>query len=327
MEYDVNISAAEYLSTLYKESMAECEKQAKLKETPADIVRREEIKNTLDKAESLIKLGILCEEAVSEYHYLDSEISAKKLLIKRLYGIEAGDLSLIALNNAKENYTISFSAFIQNETENLNAKKEEFELECREKLDGVHNDETEKISAIENEISVIKQESDKEFLREQEEYDYSLQRSRKAAKDVRAAVVAERENELHLREKKAEADKEECINRIAEIDAMQKAVDEIPLRLEEARKRGAEKEAGVISKSFAYARELEDADHKHKLQSVQSQYENLKAKYEQICAEILDINERLDKCNAESRKLTSDTVRSIGGINILNAERKNRVES
>ena len=185
----------------------------------------------------------------------------------------------------------------------------------------IKNETKEKVASINSEIESLEIGFKKEFEREQTEYDYMLSRTRKNEKEKRALLVAERENDLHEKEVAKEKEKEDCINRIAEIDLMQKRAESIQKLLDEARSKGAEKEAVILSRTYAYNKELTENDHRYKVEALKAKYDSLKAKYDQVCNEIQDINSKLDQCNAEGRKLTSDTVRSIGGINILNSER------
>ena len=53
----------------------------------------------------------------------------------------------------------------------------------------------------------------------------------------------------------------------------------------------------------------------------------LMKKHTELSDEISDLSSRLDQCNAESRRLTGDTVRYVGGINILNSDARPHGES
>ena len=321
MSYDVTIPAAEYLAKLYADSFEKCVSADKLMETPTDIAKAERKKETARKAEELLKLDILNKESVFEYYYLEEEIRSKTELISKLYGIEADPGSYRALCEARGEYETEYEQAVSEEAANASNAREKILTEYKSQVDETNEAAKKEVLRLEEEIKELQDESDREFEREAAEYEYNLARARKSARDKRAALVADREGELHSRELAAEQEKEECIERIAGIDKMQDEADSIPELLEKARANGAEEEQHILEKSFAYARELDEADQKHRIHAIQTEYDSLKIKYDLLCEEIQDINTRLEQCNAESRKLTSDTVRSIGGINILNSER------
>lgn len=324
--FETNKIAAEYLADSYSVSLEKCQKEAKLSETPIEVAIRENAAASLQKAENIIKMGILSEEALSEYHRLEKEITEKKAYLKKLYGIEAGELSLKALDEAILRYTDEYKAALDKENEETAFSLQTLEEDFLTQKENIKTQKEKAMSEIEIEIDNLNSSFNKEFAREQAEYEYNLARSRKSVKDERASLVSEREQKLKDRETLAEKEKEDCIGRIAEIDAMEKEVENIDAVIADARNRGAEEEEKILNKSFQYQKELDDSDHKHDVQALKAKYDNLKIKYDQLCAEIHDINSRLDQCNVESRKLTSDTVRSIGGINILNPDRNNRAE-
>lgn len=324
--FDTNKTSAQYLADIYKVKIEKCEEEARLRETPIEVAIKEANDASLKKAEEIIKLGILSDEALSEYNYLENAIFDKKKYLKKLYGIDAINLSLQALDEAEADYTHEFITAIEKEDEEykttLNLLEEDFikkkeEIEVRKK---------EELTGIENEIELLNTSFQQEFEREQAEYEYDIERKRKISKEKREELVSEREHNLKNKETQAIKEKDDCISRIAEIDAMEKDVENIKNVIEQSKASGAEEEERILTKSFQYQKELNESDHKHEVQKLKTRYENLLAKYDKLCQEIQDINTRLDQCNIESRKLTSDTVRSIGGINILNSDRKNRSE-
>ena len=321
MSYDVTIPAAKYLSELFAGSLEKCVIENKLMETPADVAKAERERESIRKAEELLKHDILNKESISEYYYLEEEIKSKSELISKLYGIEAAPGYYRALCVAREEYEDQYRQAVSEEAANFSSEQEKILSDYDARINEANESANEEVLRLENEIQTMQTEAHRELEREAAEYDYNLARTRKSAKDKRAAFVADREGELHSRELAAEQEKEECIELIARIDKMQDEVDSIPELLEQAKRKGAEEEQQILEKSFAYARELDEADQKHKIQGIQTEYNSLKEKYDLLCEEIQDINTRLEQCNAESRKLTSDTVRSIGGINILNSER------
>ena len=103
---------------------------------------------------------------------------------------------------------------------------------------------------------------------------------------------------------------------------MQEEVEAIPLKIEAAQREGAAEKARLLNKAYQYEAELENKNGELKRASLETEYEHLLKKYEAVKGETAELSKRLEQCNMESRKLTSDTVRFIGGINILNADNR-----
>ncbi|MDE6730252.1 MAG: hypothetical protein K2J71_05700, partial [Oscillospiraceae bacterium] len=80
------------------------------------------------------------------------------------------------------------------------------------------------------------------------------------------------------------------------------------------------KEEKELNKDYGYHKMLDEKDNQNKIQELQAELDRFEQKYNALLAEKNELSEKLDQCNAESRRLTSDTVKSIGGINILNAD-------
>ena len=122
------------------------------------------------------------------------------------------------------------------------------------------------------------------------------------------------------REKETKERKEECEKRLEEIELLEEKVEDIPAKVEEAGKEGAREREFLINKANKYQTELSNKTEELRIGSLQTEYDRLLKKYEALEQDAANLSKRLDQCNMESRKLTSDTVRFIGGINILNPD-------
>ena len=129
--FDMEITAADYMSELYDKCYEICDSDARMMETPADFAMKEEKANIKKRALELLELGILDEEAVGEYYSLESEIHTKKDNIKKLYGIEVSDMSLKALAEAKKEYSeahiVSVNKLSESSTEHMQELQENYD--------------------------------------------------------------------------------------------------------------------------------------------------------------------------------------------------------
>jgi len=320
MTLDNTKSAKDYISESYAQELAAIQAKAKLLETPASIMKKEQTEKTFALAEAVMKRDILSEEVTGGYTELLNNINAKKEELKKLYGIEADTDGLQAVKNAEK---IVSAQFVQELSQNDESFQEELKLardEAQEALDAKTKENDEKVSEIYQKDNDTIKNYQQESQREKEEYDYNLKRTRKQEKEERARVIAERQKALQLKEQEAADAKQECTDKLAEIEDMKLKVDNIPAELESARAEGAAAKEKEVNKDYGYHKWMADKENQTRISELQDEFDALQKKYQALCQEKDALSAKLDKCNAESRQLTSDTVRSIGGINILNTD-------
>lgn len=323
MNLDNNKSAKEYILEAYLQELQAIQEKSKLLETPTDIVEKEKLENTLQLAEEVLSMNILNSDITNEYTQLNEKIKCKKDNIFKLYGIEVTNASLQAIKNAYTTVANGLAEYIQNE-------KEEFEKTQKEELDEVmdtisQNADTtsEKVKAIYDEISEKTNSNKIEAQREQAEYDYTLKRSRKQNKEEREKIVLDRKNELQLKEDDIQKQKQQCLDKLQEIEDLQTKVDSIPTLIETAKLEGATAKEKELGKDYGYKSAMAKKDTDNQINNLQDEYKRLEDKYQQLLAEKNTLSNKLDKCYAESRQLATDTVKSTGGINILNTDSQN----
>ena len=313
-------SSLDYLKEAYAQALEALQTQAKLTDTPAAAALREARTQTLRLASELLALDILNEEISGEYEALSQRITAKRSELERLYGIAATASSAQAVRDAHAALLIRFQAEFQAGEEGFSGECEALTQQTQAQIDEQTAIAEVKLAELERQTNDLrtgwKQESD----REKAEYDYQLKRSRKQAQEERARTVAARAEALAQREQTAQAELDARQARLQTLDAMQAQVDGIPAQLEKAAAAGASQRAKELEREYGHQNALAKKDQEHRLRALNEELERLKEKYAAVVAEKAALAQRLDQVNAESRKLTSDTVRSIGGINILNSD-------
>lgn len=313
-------SAKEYISETYAGEITSIQAKAELFVTPASIIEKEKTENTFRLADAVVKRGILAPEVTGEYFEISEKIAEKKKEIEKLYGISVNDNSLEAVKKSFNILVKQFSQELKDADNEFKEKMEKFKTDAQTAVD-------EKRAVNDDEISALKQQADEtvknykqESSREKEEYTYNLKRSRKQAKEERAKVIAERESALQEKEKEAQDSKQACIDKLAEIEEMNAKVESIPELIEKAKAESASAKEKELNKDYGYHKMLDEKDNQNKVNELRAELDRLVQKYNALCTEKDTLSEKLDNCNAESRQLTSDTVKSIGGINILNAD-------
>ncbi len=326
MTFDPNKGAGEYITETCSSVLKELEEKSRYTETPLDVAQKEKKQLMLKDAKELIGLNILNEEITERYQKLGEEIKAKKESIKKLYGIELSENTLLAIKEARKRLKETFEAELSKEEEEFREKLRVLSEEALKTEEKKENEANEKISQIEEEAKNLKERSDVDYDREASEYDYRLKRERKSAQDKRNEEILARQTKLKDREREAIDNKEWLLKRLDEIEGLREQVEEIPAKVEEARKEGAKEKEMLLGKAHTYQNELANKERELKIGALGAEYDRITKKYDTLTAELTDISKRLDQTNMESRKLTSDTVKFIGGINILNSEPSARPE-
>lgn len=327
MVFDPKSGTKEQIAAAYNTALEKIKEKTEFTETPAVLAQREAHARIEAGVEELLKLDILNEEVTKEYRETINRIDDKKRMIERLYGITLTPCSLEAISMAgtiiNDCYDNESARSEKEYSDELDAQNEESN-ERKEEERRLMNESLEK---IEESITILTAETKLSIEREQSEYEYNLKRERKLAGEKRDALVRSREEELRVRENKTKECKADITARLEEITTMQKAVDDIPERIQEARQEGIQTAEKRLSREYGYNDSLEKKSREHKIASLQHQYDRLLEKYKLLVDEKNAISEKLAQCNAESRKLTSDTVRSIGGINILGPDKRSGADA
>ena len=310
----------EYLEEAYTTSLKEIEDHIRSMETPADILAKEEKEKLFEKAQELIGLKILNENITKEYLDLEKSIAESSEKIKKLYGISVTENSLSAVRSAFDRINEQIAQELAKNEDDFNKELERIEAEADEKIKGIEEKAEAIIMGLKAELQTVKDKFEVEYEREGAEFEYNLKRERKSAQEKRDEEVSERKAALKLREQETKERKEECEKRLEEIELLEEKVEDIPAKVEEAGKEGAREREFLINKANKYQTELSNKTEELRIGSLQTEYDRLLKKYEALEQDAANLSKRLDQCNMESRKLTSDTVRFIGGINILNPD-------
>ncbi len=319
--FDTEKSTGSYLSEAYEASAKEIEAHAKLMETPADLAEKEKAKAIFKDADDLLKLNILNDTFVKGYIELGKALAERKGRLEKLYGIKINEYSLKALSDACEKFNMCCENELREKEESFQTMLTRLSEEAEAEEAAISAEAAAYSEKVTEEIQVLRKEFDRNLKRDKAEYEYNLKRERKIASEKREAELTERENALTRREEEAEEKKRGCLERLEEIGRLEREVLGIEEQLEKAEKEGAKEMEQELSRVHAFKEELDQKTREHTITAYRMEYDHLAEKYKALEQEVSELSKKLDQCNTESRKLTSDTVRFIGGINILNAEK------
>ena len=313
-------SAREYLEEEYAAAFKEREERIKITITPAEIRENEKKDGVFEDARELLSLNILNHDIVDAYNELENKLKDKQTEIEMLYGTTVSGESLDVIKEVyhkiKEQCELEIEESGRKFEEELSSVRLNTEVVIQKKRSAAE----EETGRILGETESLKTTFERDFERERIEYEYKLQRERKTEQEKRDAEVRARKEELSLKEAEIKETKAGCRKKLDGIDELQTAVDDIPALIDKARAEGAKEKEAELSRNNAYKAEIEKKEQENRIQALKDEYSRLSQKYAELSDEVMELSNRLDQCNAESRRLTGDTVRYIGGINILNSE-------
>ena len=174
--------------------------------------------------------------------------------------------------------------------------------------------------AMKKESDELKAALKKEREREEEEYDYNINRDRKAADDDWTDKVTKREKELNERIAAVRADEAEIAEKTAYIEELEKKVKEIPQMLQEATNEGIKKGKADADRSNAFEVRYLKQENEYKVKDLTNQISKLLEDVSSLTSEKTELRKKLDDAYAQMRELAADTVRSTGGVKILNGQ-------
>lgn len=303
--------------------MAQKKQLDKLMATKDDPVAQEKVKKqkaTLDSACEIAGAGILNDSIVKQYNDICEAVEIKKTELENLYGIETELNTLVALVNAHKDKTHELDEQykqLRAETEkNLRDAKDVIKNE----IDELNKEKTETLAAIRKESTELKTQLKQERQREEEEYIYNRDRARKISEDEWADKEAEKRKELEELENSI-IERENAIsaqeNHIRELESK---IAEIPSLIESATIEGCEKGKADAGKSWGFEKRAIEQKNDYEQKALKDKVERLEIDLTDAKNTIVTLQEKLDSAYAQMRELATDTVKSNGGVKILDRE-------
>lgn len=327
-------STKQEIMDAYNEMKAKLQEKSALVEDPMKAVREAETVKIHADANSVVNSGILNPELTEKYINLNKAIADKEAELKELYGITREAEAMSAMINAHK------------------LKKHELEEAYKEKAETLQVEFNEKRSTLEKNhalaIETLKEEREKavkEFQRKKEEfaeamaelratenknrqreeaeYDYDLRRRRKLENDKWADEKEKRENEIAEKEATAQRLLMEAEAKIEYIASLESKVASFPDELEVAITNAEEKGKKAAGKEYGYEKAMYMKEKEYELKAANDAKARAEAALIASEAKVAELTEKLDQSYTRMQELASTTVRSNGGVKILDRESTN----
>ena len=234
----------------------------------------------------------------------------KKEELQNLYGIEAKANSLVAIINAHKDKEAELKEKFKAEEATLMADMAAQEEALNSDIKELEKKKEDLIAATKAEHDELKKELDKQRKREAEEYNYDLKRARQLEEDKWTDEKNARENELAKREAAVKADEQELAEKTAYIEEL----------VQEATEEGVKKGKADADKSNAFEVRALKQKNDYDVQILEDKVNRLELEVDSLRNEKADLQMKLDDAYAQMRDLAAETVKSTGGVKILNGQ-------
>lgn len=318
-----NINAKSTKAEIMEAYMAQKNQLDKLMAAKDDPVAQEKVrkqKATLDSAAEIAGAGILNDTIVKQYNDICEAVEIKTAELNNLYGIEAELNTLIALVNAHKDKVHELDEEYKQLRTEAEKNLQDAKAAIKDEIDALNKEKAETLAAIRKESSELKTQLKQERQREEEEYTYNRDRSRKIAENEWADKEAEKRKELEAWDNSIEERELAVIEQENHINELEQKVSEIPSLLETAKTEGYEKGKADAGKSYGFEKRAIEQKNEYEQKALHDKVERLETDLTEAKDTIATLQEKLDSAYAQMRELATDTVKSNGGVKILDRE-------
>lgn len=317
------INAKSTKTEIMEAYMAQKKKLDQLMAAKDDPVAKEKINKrneTLDSAAEIAGTNILNDAIVKQYNDICEAVEIKRKELKNLYDIESELNSLIALVNAHKDKNFEL-------TEQYKQAKAEAEKELQDKkaiiaeeIAVLNKDKQEVLASIKKDSAELRAQLKQERDREEEEYTYNRDRARKIAEDEWSDYEVQKRKELESWEEVVTEREAAVKAQEIRIEDLETKVTEIPNLLEQAMASGIEKGKAEAGKSWGFEKRAIEQKNEYEQRALSDKVQRLEEDLSEAKCTIASLQEKLDAAYTQMRELATDTVKSNGGVKILDRE-------
>lgn len=306
------------------EALAEREKEIeelkKLTDDPKREQEKAEKERILESAAEAINSNVLSDEVKNQYRDMMATIELKKTELKDLYGIEVNAQTLTAMINASK---VKKAELVQEYADKeielkvaYEAKKEEVAADTAKLV----LDYKKKKEELEDDFKQVRDASNRQHIRAEEEYEYDLSRKKQEDADKWNDEKTAREKLMTEKETDLKARMLEFAGKEDHLKDLEEQVAAFPDKLKEAESAGKEKGKSEADKSHAFEVRAIKNEYEYRVKTLQDKLDT----QAQLISNLTERNEalenKLDASYAQMRELAADTVKSTGGVKILSSD-------
>ena len=306
------------------EALAEREKEIeelkKLTDDPKKEQEKAEKERVLESAAEAINSNVFSDETKIQYRDVMTAIELKKTELKDLYGIEANAQTLTAMINASK---VKKAELVQEYADKeielkvaYEAKKEEVAADTAKLV----LDYKKKKEELEDDFKQVRDASNRQHIRAEEEYEYDLSRKKQEDADKWNDEKVAREKLMTEKEADLQARMLEFAGKEDHLKDLEEQVATFPDKLKEAESSGKEKGKAEADKSHAFEVRAIKNEYEYEIKSLKDKLDTQATLISDLREKNETLEDKLDASYAQMRELAADTVKSTGGVKILSSD-------
>lgn len=318
-----DINAKSTKAEIMEAYMAQKKQLDKLMAAKDDPVAQEKVKKqkaTLDSASEIAGAGILNDSIIKQYNDICEAVDIKKAELCELYDIETELNTLVALVNAHKDKAHELDEQYKLAKAEAEKNLQDTKSTIKDEIDMLNKEKAETLDSIRKEASELKAQLKQERQREEEEYTYNRDRARKIAEDEWADEEAEKRKELEVWDDSIKERELAVIEQENHISELERKVSEIPSLIESAINEGYEKGKSEASKSWGFEKRAIEQKNEYEQKALHDKVDRLETDLNEAKDTIAILQGKLDSAYTQMRELATDTVKSNGGVKILDRE-------
>lgn len=318
-----DINAKSTKAEIMEAYMAQKKQLDKLMAAKDDPVAQEKLKKqklTLDSAAEIAGAGILNDTIVRQYNDICEAVEIKKAELCELYDIETELNTLVALVNAHKDKAHELDEQYKLVKAEAEKNLQDTKAAIKDEIDALNKEKAEVLATIRKEAADLKAQLKQERQREEEEYTYNRDRTRKIAEDKWADEEAEKRKELKVWNDSIEERELAVIEQENHINELEQKVSEIDSLIASATTEGYEKGKADAGKSWGFEKRAIEQKNEYEQKALHDKVERLESDLSEAKNTIVTLQNKLDSAYVQMRELATDTVKSNGGVKILDRE-------
>lgn len=304
----------------YQDALKQLEAKNALVEDPTAKIQEEARKQTLSDAETIVGMGILNPEITEQYKNLQDAIRIHKKELEDIYGIQAKAESLTAIINAYNVKKAELDEKYKNDVATYEAELKQRKEEGKSDLEELEKSKETKLQELNDVYAERHAALEKERKREVEEYEYALKRERQKENDAWSDKKAEREAALAEKEYEVTRLQKMLDEKVDYLTELEIKVAEIPTLVEQAKAEAFEDGRQKAGKEYSFEKRAIEQKNAYELSAAQEKSNRAEEALELERQKNFELQGKLDAAYAQMRDLASETVKSNGGVRILQSE-------
>lgn len=278
--------------------------QAAVAQTPVEAAKAAADNKIVADAKADVKSGIFSDEMNAKFTNLTTAIELQEKYLKDLYGVEKAMADMATVIAGKK-------IAVQQLDEDLTRRSAEIESQLSEAKDRVQREIKDLETAHKQRAAELQQQR----VREQEEFDYNLRRSRQMEEDAYKDSMTARAKETAAAQQRLD----ELTAKIEEIEALKARAAGLDVELQAKYDAGVEDGKKQAGKDWGFQKSMLEKDHGYEIRSRDEKIERLESEVESRDSKIVALEEKLDKAYAQLRELATKTVESSGSLKVISA--------